>query len=143
MIGVGFELPKKGVLFSIGGVHAKADLLSAAKKFSEMGFEIFGTEGTADFFNEHGVSTKKLQKISTKKSPNILEAMTHREFDLVVNIPKNYSRSTITDGYLIRRKAMDLNIPLVTNVQVAKIVAEALKRYKISDLKILDIKNYF
>ncbi|MDD3861622.1 MAG: ATP-grasp domain-containing protein, partial [Candidatus Gracilibacteria bacterium] len=143
MIGVGFALPKKGVLFSVGGVAPKADLLFTAKKFSEMGFKIFGTDGTADFFNEHGIKTKKLQKISTKKSPNILDAMVAHEFDLVVNIPKNYTRSAVTDGYLIRRKSMDLNIPLVTNVQVAKIVAGALGKYGIEDLKILDTESYF
>ncbi|MFA7685190.1 MAG: carbamoyl-phosphate synthase (glutamine-hydrolyzing) large subunit [Candidatus Gracilibacteria bacterium] len=143
MIGVGFELPKKGVFFSIGGLHAKTELLSTAKKFSEMGFKIFGTEGTADFFRKNRLVAKKLHKISTKKSPNLLEAMAQHEFDLVVNIPKNYSRAVVTDGYLIRRKAMDLNIPLVTNVQVANIVAEALGMYKLADLKVQDMESYF
>ncbi|MFA6917911.1 MAG: carbamoyl-phosphate synthase (glutamine-hydrolyzing) large subunit [Candidatus Gracilibacteria bacterium] len=143
MIGVGFELPKKGILFSVGGVNEKADLLSTAKKFSEMGFKIFGTEGTAEFFNKNGVKTSELHKISTKKNPNILEAISSREFDLIINIPKNYSRATITDGYSLRRKSIDLNIPLITNVQVAKIMAEALNRYKIEDLKISDMDSYF
>jgi carbamoyl-phosphate synthase large subunit len=143
MIGVGFELPKKGILFSVGGLIAKTDLLSTAKAFSEIGFEIFGTEGTADFFQEHGVPTKKLHKISTKKSPNLLEAMINHKFDLIVNIPKNYSRSIVTDGYSIRRKSVDLNIPLITNVQVAKIMAEALQKYKTGDLKIKDMQSYF
>ncbi|MFH1284773.1 MAG: carbamoyl-phosphate synthase (glutamine-hydrolyzing) large subunit [Candidatus Peregrinibacteria bacterium] len=136
MISVGFELPKKGILFSVGGMEAKVDLLPTAKKFAEMGFKIFATEGTSDFFNLQGVKCQKLHKISTNKKPNILDAMMKREFDLIVNIPKHYSRPNVTDGYLIRRRSVDLNIPLVTNVQVAKIVAEALKLYGLDDLKV-------
>ncbi|MDA1060681.1 MAG: hypothetical protein O3B47_02715, partial [bacterium] len=63
--------------------------------------------------------------------------------DLIVNIPRNYSRSSVTDGYLIRRKSIDLNIPLITNVQIAKIMAEALHKYGLEDLKVLDIDAYF
>jgi carbamoyl-phosphate synthase large subunit len=143
MISVGFELPKKGILFSVGGVEAKADILPAAKKFSKMGFEIFGTEGTCDFLNENDVKCNKLHKISTGLKPNLLDSMMKRDFDLIVNIPKNYSRSTVTDGYMIRRKSIDLNIPLITNVQVAGIVAEALRRYGISDLKVKEWAKYF
>ena len=143
MISVGFELPKKGVLFSVGGAKAKGDILPAAKLYKEMGFKIFATEGTADFLEAEGVKCKKLCKISTKKSPNILEAMAAREFDLIVNIPKNYSRTVATDGYMIRRKSVDLNIPLTTNVQVANITAEALNEYGADDLLIKDIESYF
>ncbi|MBD3360897.1 carbamoyl-phosphate synthase (glutamine-hydrolyzing) large subunit [Candidatus Peregrinibacteria bacterium] len=142
MISVGFELPKKGILFSVGGVEAKVDILPAARKFSKMGFKVFATEGTADFFNEQGIKCKKLYKISTKKNPNLFDAMMKREFDFIVNIPKHYSRSTVTDGYRIRRRSIDLNIPLVTNVQVAKIVAEALRKYKLDDLKVKEWIEY-
>jgi carbamoyl-phosphate synthase large subunit len=143
MISVGFELPKKGILFSVGGVEAKADILPAAKKFSEMGFKIYGTEGTADFFAENGINCRKLHKISTEKKPNLLEVMISKEVDLIVNIPNSYSRSSVTDGYLIRRRSVDLNIPLITNVQVAKIVAEALNQYGVEDLKIKAVEDYF
>jgi len=155
MISVGFELPqairrgpkgvgmeRRGIFFSIGGLDEKADLLPVAKKFAEMEFEIYATEGTADFFNQNGLKCKKLHKISTEKSPNLLEALADRKFDLIVNIPKHYSRSTVTDGYLIRRKSIDLNMPLITNVQVAGIIAEALERYGEDDLKIKDWDSY-
>lgn len=142
MISVGFELPKKGILFSVGGVENKADILPAAKKFSEMGFKIFATEGTADFLDKEGLNVKKLYKISVNKKPNLLDAMAKKEFDLIVNIPKHYSRTTVTDGYMIRRKSVDLNIPLVTNVQVANIVAEALSRYSLGDLKVEEWGSY-
>ncbi len=143
MISVGFSLPKKGILFSAGKLSDKTELISAAEKFIKMGFNIFATEGTADFFKESGIKVKKLHKISSKKSPNILNAMTKGDFDLIVNIPRNYSRDSVTDGYLIRRKSVDLNIPLITNVQIAKIMAEALGRYTEDDLKIKDIDSYF
>ncbi len=147
MISVGFALPKKGILFSVGGMEAKVDILSAAQKFAGMGFKIFATEGTADFLNQNGIETKKVYKISAKKSPSVADVISGNGakplIDLIVNIPKNYSRSMVTDGYLIRRKALDLNIPLITNVQIAKIMAEALEKYTLDDLKIKDVDGYF
>ncbi len=143
MISVGFELPKKGILFSVGGVEAKADILPAAQKFAEMGFKIYASDGTAEFFNKNGVKAHKLNKISTGLKPNIVDAMMDHDVDLIVNIPKNYTRNMVTDGYSIRRKALDSNIPLITNVQVAKIMAEALEKYKLEDLKIKDVESYF
>ena len=143
MISVGFELPKKGVLFSVGGMENKVDVLSAARKFAAMGFKIFGSEGTADFLKESGLEVKKLYKISSKKKPNIIDAMMNREFDLIVNIPNTYSRTAVTDGYLLRRRSVDLNIPLITNVQIAKIMSEALSEYGLEDLKVKDLGSYF
>lgn len=143
MISVGFELPKKGILFSVGGVEAKADILPAAQKFAEMGFKIYASDGTAEFFNKNGIKAHKLNKISTGLKPNIVDAMMDHDVDLIVNIPKNYTRNMVTDGYSIRRKALDSNIPLITNVQVAKIMAEALEKYKLEDLKIKDVESYF
>ena len=148
MISVGFALPKKGILFSVGGMEAKVDILSAAQRFADMGFKIFATEGTADFLNQNGIETKKVYKLSAKKSPSVVDVISGNngavsDVDLIVNIPKNYSRSVATDGYLIRRKALDLNIPLITNVQIAKIMAEALEKYSQDDLKIKDVESYF
>ncbi|PIZ75682.1 carbamoyl phosphate synthase large subunit [Candidatus Peregrinibacteria bacterium CG_4_10_14_0_2_um_filter_38_24] len=143
MISVGFELPKKGVLFSVGGLHDKAEILPVAQNFVDMEFEIFATEGTSNFLKENGIKNEKLCKISTKCSPNIIDAMMKRDFDLIINIPKNYSRTIATDGYMIRRKSVDLNIPLITNVQVAKIVSEAIKKYSADDLLIKERGEYF
>lgn len=139
MISVGFELPKKNILFSVGKVEDKAELLKTARKFLQLGFNVLATEGTSDFFSEHGVKNTKLYKIQSGKDPNLLDYMADRKVDLVINIPKNYNREEMTQGYLIRRKSVDLNIPLVTNVQVAKIIAEALRRYTLADL---DIKSW-
>jgi carbamoyl-phosphate synthase large subunit len=151
MLSTGFKLPqalkigegRRGILFSVGGVEAKADVLPVAKAFVEMEFKIYATEGTADFLSQNGIAVTKLYKISTGKEPNLMGALTRKEFDLIVNIPKHYSRVNVTDGYLIRRKSIDLNIPLITNVQVAKIVAEALQMYGEEDLKIKEWGEYF
>jgi len=156
MISVGFVLPRAlrpvsegegggrgGILFSVGGIEEKGDLLVVAEKFSEMGFKIFGTPGTADFFNKNGVEAEKVAKVSSGEKPNLLDAMADGKFELIVNIPKHYSRATATDGYLIRRKSIDLNIPLITNVQVARIMAEALGKYGVEDLKVKGVDEYF
>lgn len=143
MISVGFELPKKAILFSVGSAEEKGEMLPVAKKFQKMGFKIYGTEGTSQLFNKQGVACETLFKVSSNKKPNILDAIMGKKVDLIVNIPKHYSRSIVTDGYLIRRKSIDMNIPLITNVQVARIVAEALKKYGEEDLKVKDWKGYF
>ncbi|MFA5821426.1 MAG: carbamoyl-phosphate synthase large subunit, partial [Candidatus Gracilibacteria bacterium] len=143
MISVGFELPKKGILFSVGSAEEKGEMIPVAKLFQQMGFKIYGTEGTSELFNKQGVVCERLFKVSSNKKPNILEAIMEKKVDLIVNIPKHYGRSIVTDGYLIRRKSIDMNIPLITNVQVAKIVAEALTMYGEEDLKIRDWKGYF
>ncbi len=143
MISVGFALPKKNILVSIGRTEDKADFLPAARQFVKLGYTLYGTEGTAAFLQENGVDAVMLHKIQSKQSPNLLETLTSHKIDLVINIPKNYNRQEITDGYLIRRKAIDLNIPLITNTQVAKIMSEALGKYKIGDLKIKSWKEYF
>ncbi|MFA4891124.1 MAG: carbamoyl-phosphate synthase (glutamine-hydrolyzing) large subunit [Candidatus Gracilibacteria bacterium] len=142
-LGAAGGLQRRGILFSVGGLGDKADLVPVAKKFAEMEFVIYATEGTADLFKQHDIEVKKLHKISTGKEPNLLGALAAKKFDLIINIPKHYSRSTVTDGYLIRRKSVDLNIPLITNVQVAGIIAEALKRYGEDDLKVREWGSYF
>lgn len=142
MISVGFVLPKKNILLSIGRIEDKAEFLPAAKKLVDMGFRLFATEGTHAFLNEYGIKSTMLHKIRSGLKPNLLDALAEHEIDLVVNIPKNYSREEVTDGYLIRRKAVDLNIPLVTNVQVARVIVEAIERYSLDDLKIKEWREY-
>lgn len=143
MISVGFCLPKKGILFSVGGVENKADMLPAVKTFVELGFDIYGTEGTCDFLKENGIKCKKVHKASSTKKPTVIDGMTKKQYDLVINIPNHYGHTEVTNGYLIRRKSLDLNIPLITNVQVAKIMATALKNYRLEDLKVEDMAEYF
>jgi carbamoyl-phosphate synthase large subunit len=142
MISVGFRLPKKNVLLSIGKIEDKASFLPSARRLIEMGYTLYGTDGTSEFLTESGIPNHKLYKIQSKKSPNILDAIAEKKIDLVINTPKNYSREEVTDGYLIRRKAIDFNIPLITNLQVGEVIVHALKLYKLDDLKIKEWSEY-
>ncbi len=142
MLSVGFRIPKKNILLSIGTIEDKADFLPTAELFVTMGYKFFATEGTSKFLFENGIENTLLHKIRGNLKPNLLDALSGRNIDLVVNIPKNYSREEVTDGYLIRRKAIDFNIPLITNLQAAKLIAESLKRYKLEDLAIKEWKEY-
>jgi len=142
MMSVGFRIPKKNVLLSIGRTEDKAEFLGAARKFQDIGFKIFATEGTSAFLSDHGIKNTKLYKASTKKKPNLIDAIIEKKVDLVVNIPKNYSHEEITDGYLIRRKAIDYNISLITNLQVAEVIVEALLRNTQDRLEIKEWAEY-
>jgi carbamoyl-phosphate synthase large subunit len=142
MISVGFTIPKKNILLSIGRIEDKTALLESAKILQKHGYNLFATEGTSQFLNENGVKNSLVHKVSTGKSPNLLDYLEKKKLDFVIDIPKNYTRREITDGYLIRRTAIDMNIPLITNVQVAKMLIEAFTKYKLEDLEILSWGEY-
>ena len=135
MISTGFKIPKKKILLSIGKIEDKAAFLKSAQKLVDLGYELYATENTSRFLTENGIQNTFLYKIRSNMKPNLLDILGEKVIDFVVNIPKNYSREEVTDGYLIRRKAIDFNIPLLTNLQLAEAVVEALSRYKLEDLK--------
>ena len=147
MISVGFKIPKKGVLFSIGNLKNKIDLLPAAEFFVEKKMKIFATPGTADFLLENGIPVEKLLKISAEKNPaqaKILQKIMAQEIDLVINIPKNFAHEENTDGYKIRRAAIDNNISLITNCQVAQAICRAIEKFpEIKNLPIHFSAEYF
>ncbi len=142
MISVGFKLPKKNVLLSIGRIEDKAAFLPSARRLVDMKYELFATEGTYDFLKENGIEAHLLHKIRSGKTPNLLDAVSEKKIDLVINTPKNFSHEEVTDGYLIRRKSIDFNIPLITNLQVAEVIVQALKLYTQDDLKIKSWGEY-
>lgn len=142
MISVGFKVPKKNVLLSIGRTEDKAAFLPAARKFRELGFNIFATEGTSNFLKDQGIKNTMLHKVSTKKKPNLLDSIMERKVELVVNIPKSYTHEEQTDGYTIRRKAINYNIPLITNLQVAEVIVDALARNAQDRLEIKEWSEY-
>ncbi len=125
-IAVGFRIPKKNVLFSVGKLEDKADLLESAEMLSEKGYKLFGTQGTAKFLGENGVYAEVVAKASESEHRNMLDVIESGDVDMVINIPKSYSHQELTDGYAIRRKAIDYNVPLITNVQIARLLAESL-----------------
>jgi len=142
IISVGFKIPEKAILLSIGKIEDKAAFLKSAQQLNNMGYKLYATEGTSRFLDENGIQNIPLHKIRSNMKPNILDALGSRQIHLVINIPKNYSREEVTDGYLIRRKTIDFNIPLITNIQLAEALVEALQRYRIGDLKIKEWSEY-
>ncbi len=144
MLSVGFQIPKKGVLFSVGDIKSKIALVEAAEFLRDLGLAIFATPGTADFFADNNIACTKLAKLSFDKNSEILNKIRSHEIDLVINIPKNFAHEEITDGYRIRRAAIDNNIPLVTNTQVARAITYAMRDYpNINALPVMAEDEYF
>ncbi len=135
MIAAGFRLPKKNVLVSLGKEENKVKLLPGIQTLADMGFKIFATEQTAEFLTEKGVPCEKVYKISTAKHPNVSDLLEKGTLDLIINIPTHAFQRESTDGFTIRRKAIDMNIPLITNRQLADGFITALHEQKGNGLK--------
>ncbi|MSU56397.1 MAG: carbamoyl-phosphate synthase (glutamine-hydrolyzing) large subunit [Candidatus Taylorbacteria bacterium] len=135
MMAAGFRLPKKNVLVSLGKEENKVKLLPGIQTLAEMGFKIFATEQTAEFLREKGVKCEKVYKISTSKHPNVSDLLEKGTLDLIINIPTHAFQRESTDGFTIRRKAIDMNIPLITNRQLADGFITALAEQKGNGLK--------
>lgn len=136
LLAVGFKTPKKNILVTIGRLEDKVDLLTAIQTLHERGFVIFATQHTHEFLKDRSVPSVLLHKITEPRSPNIKEYLDCRRIDLVINIPTHEARSQ-TSGYHIRRLATDRGIPLITNVQLAKRLIEALAQEKPEELPLL------
>ena len=141
-LAVGYKIPKKNVLLSIGKLKDKVSMLEPARLLRSMGYSLFATSGTATFLNENDVKVTKLHKVSTKKSPNIEDHIKDGKIDMVVVIPTKYAHDEMTDGYDIRRMAVDQNIALITNVQFAKALIQSLEKYSIDDLEMSSWDEY-
>jgi len=142
IISTGFRFPKKNVLLSIGKLEDKVELLDTAAQLIDAGYKLFATEGTYEFLKENKVESTMLYKVDAKKSPNLLDYLNDGKLDFVINIPRNYSHEELTAGYQIRRSSIDLNIPLVTNVQLAKLIVDTIEKYSIDDLEIKEWSGY-
>ncbi len=142
MLAAGFRLPKKNVLVSIGGQESKLKLLESIQTLAQMGFMLFATENTADFLKEHGIACEKVWKISSKKEPGVLSLIENGKVDLIVNIPTRAFELENTDGFMIRRKAVDMNIPLITNRQLADAFITALYEQQGNGLRVRSWKEY-
>jgi carbamoyl-phosphate synthase large subunit len=142
LISVGFRLPKKSVLLTIGSLEDKADFLPAAQTLNRLGFSLFATERTHAFLESRGIPSVLLYKIAEPRSPNIREYLEDKRLDLVVNIPKHYAGSEMTDGYLMRRLAIDRGIPLITNVQLGKRIVEAMEKVKAEEIPVRSWKSF-
>lgn len=142
IISTGFKIPKKAVLLSTGTLKDKAELLDDIRKLYETGIKFYATKGTSDFLQKNRIEAEVLHWPLDKLEPNILTYLNDGKIDLVINIPKNEEKFELDNDYIIRRKAIDLNIPLITNIQFAKRFIKAHKRYKTSDLSIKSWDEY-
>lgn len=131
----------KRLLISVGGGQGKRKLLKELKILEECGWELFTTPGTHDFFSKNGVASRCLFKASDGFSPNVIDAITEQEVDLIINIPRKESmpKHTTTDGYRIRRLAVDHHIPLITNLQIALVFLQCLAK---PNLKKIAVKSW-
>jgi len=141
-ISVGLRVPKKNILLSTGPIDSKAEFLDGTRYLDQMGFKFYATKGTADFMKENGIDASILYWPLEKKEPNTLTYIADGKIDLVINIPKNIEKEELDNDYLIRRKAVDFDVPLITNLQLAKRFAEALYRTKLKDLEVKSWDEY-
>ncbi len=143
MLSVGHRIPEKNILLSTGGAKEKASLLDAAKQLREHGYNLFATGGTSRYLSANGVENTLVHWPSeVDMQPQALDLMHNHKIDMVVNIPKDLSTHELTNGYKIRRLAVDLNIPLLTNSRLAAAFINAFCSLSISDLPIESWSEY-
>lgn len=143
MLSVGYRIPKQGVLISGGDIRSKVELLNSAKAIKERGLPIYATKGTAQFLSEHGLEVQILHWPDSGESPNVMEYMKNSKIDLVINIPKNLTENELFNDYEIRRSAIDLNIPLLTNARLASAFVMAFITTTMEDLTVKSYREYF
>ena len=144
MIAVGFSIPKKAVMFSTGAAKSKVDLLESSRMLQKKGYEIYATAGTATFLNAHGVNTTPVFWPDERPDAenNVMTMISEHKFDLIVNIPKNHTKRELTNGYKIRRGAIDHNIPLITNARLASAFVKAFCEMDEKDIQIKPWQEY-
>ena len=142
MLSVGYRIPQKGVLLSTGGIKQKTAMLEAARTLQLKGYALYATGGTSAFLTENGVSNTIVYWPDEPQQPQALDLLHSKEVDLVINIPKNLTPAELTNGYKIRRTAVDLNIPLITNARLASAFIEAFCTMDINDLLITSWSEY-
>ena len=137
MLSVGQRVPKKGILLSTGTAKMKADLLESAVKLHKKGYQLYATGGTHKYLNDNGVPAVLVHWPSEPdKEPQALDLLHRKQIDLVINIPKNLTSAELTNGYKIRRAAVDLNVPLITNARLAAAFIDAFCDLKADDVEI-------
>ena len=144
LIATGYRLPKQGanILISSGGAKGKVSLLEPAQELVKKGYKIYATGGTARFLNDNGVKATPVAWPDEEGENNVMDMIANHAFDLIINVPKNHTKRELTNGYRIRRGAIDHNIPLMTNVRLAKAYIEAFTALGENDIKIKSWQEY-
>ena len=142
MLSVGYRIPKMNIQLSTGTPKQKVDMLEAARMLQKKGYNIFATGGSSKFLTENGVENTRVYWPSEEGHPQALEMLHKKEIDMVVNIPKNLTAGELDNGYKIRRAAIDLNIPLITNARLASAFINAFCTMDIDDIAIKSWEEY-
>ena len=142
LISVGFRFPLHSVLLSTGPLADKVAFVESARLLVRQGTRFFATRGTAEFLAKYDVPATLVYWPSEKRAPSALEVIEKKAIDLVINIPKNFQESELSNDYYIRRRAVDYGVPLLTNIQLANRLAEALARKDVDALKIKSLQSY-
>lgn len=143
MLSVGYSIPKKAILLSSGDTRSKVELLNPCRLLIEKGLKIYATQGTHDFLKKNSIESEVLHWPDDKRQPNSLEYLKERKIDFVVNIPKNLSSHELNNDYTIRRTAIDLNIPLITNARLANAFITAFCSLELEEISIQSMGSYF
>jgi carbamoyl-phosphate synthase large subunit len=142
LISVGFRFPVRSALLSTGPLADKLTFIESARLMQSLGIRFYATRGTAEFLAEHGIPSTLVHWPLENGSPTATEVIEKQQVDLVINIPKNYQETEVTNDYYIRRKAVDFGIPLLTNIQMANRLAEAMSTKDLPSLAIKELQAY-
>ncbi len=136
MLSVGYNIPAKNILLSTGPARSKVELINSARALVEKGYNLFATRGTHDFLRLNNIDSTTLTWPDEKTGPNTLEYIKEKKIDLVINIPKDLSQEELDNDYMIRRAAIDYNIPLITNARLASAFILAFCKLDLDDIEI-------
>lgn len=142
MISVGYSIPEKNIMVSSGDARSKVDLLEPCKILQENGYNIYATPGTKAFLGEHGIEATTVGWPDEGAELNIMDMISGHKFDLIINIPKNHTHRELTNGYKIRRAAVDHNIPLITNARLASAFIQACCELKDGKIEVKSWQDY-
>jgi len=136
MLSVGYSIPKKSILISSGPLRSKVELLNSVAMLVEKGYDVYTTGGTFEFLKNGGVETIRIYRPNEKQEPNIIDFIMQKKFDLIINIPRELTAGELEKDYIIRRAAVDHNIPLITNARLASAFIYAFCKMGIEDIAI-------
>jgi len=142
LLSAGFVLPRKNILLSTGPFDSKARFLPVSKRLQDRGFRLYATRVTADFMQYHDIRAEVLRWPLESRKPNIITYIEKKKLDLIINIPKSIEEDDLTNDYIVRRKAVDFNIPLITNLQFAERFIEAMLHLKEENLLVKSWDEY-
>jgi carbamoyl-phosphate synthase large subunit len=142
MLSVGYRIPDKNILISSGPMRSKTELLESGRLLIENGYVIYATKGTHDFFKKNNIDATLVYWPDINKDPNALHLLKQKKIDLAINIPKDLTQKELNNDYIIRRAAVDYNIPLITNARLASAFIYAITKYRKEELTIKSWDEY-